>query len=339
MGADEPSSESAEPPAQGSGAADPVLDEHSVEAGRPLYYLSPHADDVVLSCAGSVLADVQAGRQVTILTVFLSGEQAGVRRREDEAAARALGCRYLSLDLFDAPDRPEIRGSLGLFARFGPPHLGITNEVVERLRWHIRPGAALRAPLAVGGHIDHRIVHEAARSLSYDLGLELGYYEDLPYSLARYSLGRRLAALEADVLSLPRCERASRAEELQALRAYYLGLPLRGFGLPAAIAWVPGLRLLASRLLARAMLDADEGGQRPGFPPRLSPRVRSVSAEAPERRAALSAYASQWPLFAASPDELLARLVAYGASLAPEPAPAGQTHERLWLDHGVRPAP
>jgi LmbE family N-acetylglucosaminyl deacetylase len=308
------------------------------EDPRPIFYLAPHADDVALSCAGSVLLDTRAGRPVTLLTVFLSGAQAGPRRAEDEAAARVLGCRYLSLDLFDAPDRPEVRGLLGVFSRYGPAHLGITNEVVERLRWHVRPGAVLRAPLALGGHIDHRIVHEAARALAYDLELPIGYYEDLPYGLARHALGRRLAAVGAkeSLHALPGCERAPRSEELAALRAFHLGLPLAGWeALPGVVRWIPGLRRVGAELAARAMLAADEGGQRPGFPPRLEPKLLEVPGrEDPARLAALAAYASQWPMFANSAEALLEKLLGYGASLGP----SGSVCERIWLDRGIRPA-
>ena len=69
---------------------------------RRIFYLGPHPDDIVFSCAGSVLADVQSGADVTMVSVFVSGEQADLRRAEDERAARALGCKYLSLDLFEA---------------------------------------------------------------------------------------------------------------------------------------------------------------------------------------------------------------------------------------------
>ena len=69
------------------------------------------------------------------------------------------------------------------------------------------------------------------------------------------------------------------------------------------------------------------------------PRLRAVPAEAPERLQAVAAYASQWPLFAASPEALLQRLIEYGATRSAEPAPPGQAWERLWLDQGVRPPP
>ena len=310
----------------------------SAETSAPgVYYLAPHADDVVLSCAGQVRSDVEAGRRVTLITVFLSGRDADTRRAEDERAAQVLGCHYLSLDLFDAADRPEVHGRLGVFGAYGPPHLGITSEVVARLLWHIAAPAELYAPLAVGGHIDHRIVHEAARALGYQQRLTLRYYEDQPYSLAPYALGRRLAALEAEPLPmLPGTGRASPSDELRAARDFYRQLPLLKSVLP-------GLRFFGGHLLARAALIADGTGQRPGVRPQLQAQLREVSAHRPRRTAALAAYASQWPQFASSPAALEAQLHRYGQSLRPpepaDPVPpsTAASYERFWQDQAMGP--
>lgn len=303
-----------------------------------VYYLAPHADDVVLSCAGHLRGDVAAGRRVTLVTVFLSGHAADTRRAEDERAAALLGCQYLSLDLFDAADRPEVSGRLGVFSAFGPAHLGITSEVVARLLWHITGPAEFYAPLAVGGHIDHRIVHEAARALAYQQQLAIAYYEDQPYSLAAYSLGRRLAALEAAPLcAVPGTERAAPASELRAVRDLYRSLPLLQ-------SLLPGVRFLGGHLMARAVLAADRTGQRPGVRPELQAQLREVSAYRPLRTAALAAYASQWPQFASSPQALEARLHRYGQGLGPRPtesaaaaASATASYERVWQDLALGP--
>lgn len=313
----------------------------------PIFYLSPHADDVAFSCAGAVRADVLAGHAVTLITVFLSGAAAEARRAEDERAAALLGCRHLCLDIFDSPDRPEIRGRLGVFVPFGPPHLGIASEVVARLRWYLTKPSVVRAPLAVGAHIDHRIVHEAARALAYELRLPLAYYEDQPYSLAAYALGRRLAALETELgAELPGTGRATPGRERRAYSDFFRELPLLQ-SLP------PGVRRLGGYLLGRAALRADRGGQRPGPPPRLRPQLREISAQRPARLAAIAAYASQWPQFAASPEALEERLYRYGQALQAGSAPAGRgdgsadrapssvtteapaSYERLWRDHGI----
>ncbi len=297
----------------------------------PIFYLSPHADDVAFSCGGSVALDCEAGRAVTLITAFLSGKDADTRGDEDTQAAARLGCAYQCLNLPDAKDRPEVRGALGIFMPFGPQHLGITSEVVSRLLWHITSPAELVAPLAVGGHIDHRIVHEAARALAYLLGpsVRLSFYEDQPYSLVPYSLERRLAALQpaAPVESKTRLgQRGSLSQEIAAYRTALSAWPMiqrKAYG----------LRLLSSHLAARFAVFAEKGGQRPGFAPRLQPIVRVLNTPLLQsrRRQAIAAYASQWPLFAASLDELCESLAAYGRRLND----SSTVGERLWIDDGV----
>lgn len=309
-------------------------------AGEPVFYLSPHADDAVWSCAGSMALDRQAGYRVTLVTVFLSGRDAETRRAEDLDAARLLGCNHVCLELPDAPDRPEIRGRLGMFSPYGPPHLGITNEVVSRTQ-RLLPNtgrAQLRVPLAVGGHVDHRIVHEAARALVFDRGpqLALSYYEDLPYSLAPHALARRLAAMDArlelpDGTSLPGLARAPRVEELAAIKR-----TLDGW---AAIRSLPPLiRQIGRGLCARAALRADEGGQRPGFRPLLRPLLHDVTAQDALRRASVLAYASQWPLFGASQTEFLDALARYARTQTAATTDSTALYERHWVDTGVHGA-
>jgi LmbE family N-acetylglucosaminyl deacetylase len=292
----------------------------------PIYYLSPHADDVAFSCTGGVALDVAAGRQVTIITAFLSGKSAQQRQAEDEAAAAILGCAYKCLDLPDAPERPEVRGALDVFMPFGPRSLGITNEVMHRLLGQVPPCAELRVPLAVGGHIDHRIVHEAARALVYQLGksVKLAYYEDLPYSLLPYSLGRRLHGLEPHKSFEkrdPDCERAAPAVELAACRRALSSWPL-------AQRWLPGLRQLCTHLVASRMLRADGIGQRPGFTPRLQPLLRPLGeAVGALRRKAIAAYATQWPDFAVSVEAFDRAISEYAQRIG--------NAERIWIDDGV----
>jgi LmbE family N-acetylglucosaminyl deacetylase len=298
----------------------------------PIYYLSPHADDVAFSCAGSVALDRLSGRKVTLITAFLSGAEAATRRQEDEKAALTLGCAYHCLDLPDATDRPEVRGSLDVFMPFGPPHLGITNEVWSRLLRHITPPAEVVAPLGVGGHIDHHIVHEAARALAYHLGrgLQLSFYEDQPYSLIPFSIGRRLDGLEAmqgAVLAPTRAaERADFSAEVDAYTSAMLTWPMcRKF--------LPGLRRLGCYIAARRAVQADKPGRRPGFAPRLQSVVRPIDPDAvlAQRRQAIAAYASQWPLFSDSLQSLWQLLEAYARRLGE----SGAVCERLWRDDGA----
>jgi LmbE family N-acetylglucosaminyl deacetylase len=284
--------------------------------------------------------DRQAGHRVTLVTVFLSGRDVDQRRREDLAAAKLLDCDYVCLELPDAPERPEIRGRLGIFMPYGPRHLGITNEVVSRTQKLLpsRQRVHLRAPLSVGGHIDHRIVHEAARAVAFARGpeLSLSYYEDLPYALAPYSLARRLSAMDAklDLLDgkseLPGLARAPRRDELVALKST-LNTWVAIHSLP------PLIRQLGVALSARAALRADESGQRPGFRPILQPLLKDVTAQDALRRASMAAYASQWPLFCSAKAEFLDALTLYARTKTKSTSPGDSAalYERHWLDVGV----
>jgi LmbE family N-acetylglucosaminyl deacetylase len=69
-------------------------------AARSVLAVGAHPDDVELGCGGTLLAHAAAGDAVTVL-VMTGGERgpagsvAGLRRREQEAAARVLGARLV----------------------------------------------------------------------------------------------------------------------------------------------------------------------------------------------------------------------------------------------------
>src|SRR5437867_565094 len=115
---------------------------------RPLViFLSPHFDDIALSCGGMAARLSRAGARFVSLTVFAApppsgeplsqyagqlhaewesasgtGEQAinEVRREEERQAARLLGIEPLMLDLPDAPYR---RGAAGAYLYTSNPDL------------------------------------------------------------------------------------------------------------------------------------------------------------------------------------------------------------------------
>lgn len=162
-------------------------------------FLSPHADDVVLSCPGAVLA----ARRAILLTVF--GDDP-VRQAEDHAAAAILGAEVVHAGLPEAPQRSarhrSLSGLLGARSAQLPGLVASLHDLVRALR-----PARVWAPLGVGGHVDHRLVYEAARTLSAPVWL----YEDRPYALLEGAVAARWRQLGHDVPFDLRAARAALA--------------------------------------------------------------------------------------------------------------------------------
>lgn len=168
-------------------------------------YLSPHFDDVVLSCGGLVWEQVQAGQQVEIWTVAAGAPKEGlplsgfaqqlhdrwqtgteavvIRRTEDEAAGRRLGARLCYWDLPDCIYRQLPDGSWLVNGEedLWQPYHSQEEPVIDRLcRWLVKnlsPEDILVSPLTLGNHVDHNLVRAAAERL----GRPLCYYADYPY--------------------------------------------------------------------------------------------------------------------------------------------------------------
>jgi LmbE family N-acetylglucosaminyl deacetylase len=253
-------------------------------------YLSPHLDDVVLSCSARILAD---GDQAVIATVFSRGDGYEVRRAEDRLACERLDAEPLWLDLPDAPFRSGFYRSFRAICLEEDPtdraFLGEVTRVVGEAVRRVGPQRVV-APLAVGTHIDHRLVHEAARAVEG----RVEFYEDRPYVFVRHALAMRLSELEWTA-ELPA---PSVAEFLQSFReATYVRsyLPLGAERFRCALRLARRLRVAAGRVP-------------------VEPRI--VMAPDLDRVAhAVSAYASQIPDLFGSMDGWKAAAAAYGHGL------------------------
>jgi LmbE family N-acetylglucosaminyl deacetylase len=194
----------------------------------PHVYLSPHFDDVALSCGGLVHQQTASGEQVLTITVFAGKpdyENLGLfaqemhalwgnppdiletRQAEDLQAMRVLGADYVRLGYLDALYRRERSSGALLYgdeeALFGPPDRSerslpqeLAEAIVELLPLDEPPfrqadRVQLYAPLAVGGHVDHRLVLATALHLA-GAGFEVLFYEELPYVETAGALERAL---------------------------------------------------------------------------------------------------------------------------------------------------
>lgn len=173
-------------------------------------YLSPHFDDVALSCGGLVWEQARGSETRQVWTIF-SGEPPGglltpfaeslharwqvsaceavqQRAKEDKAAmqflrvpARYFGfpdCIYRRL-----PDNtPLVQAEDDLWQPIHPGETGLARELGEILAAALPERATLVSPLGLGGHVDHRLARQAAEQL-YGTGRvsKLLYYADYPY--------------------------------------------------------------------------------------------------------------------------------------------------------------
>lgn len=166
--------------------------------------LSPHPDDVAYSLGGTV-RQFSHSFECTILTVFnqscyapsyaglsSTSEVTRVRDDEDLRYARWVNARRVALDFADASVLGHTAES-ELRASFLDERFEAVCRALDAAGAAHSPDVVF-APLALGGHVDHRIVFEALRRSTSLRAARVFYYEDLPYA---WSLSP--AALRAQV--------------------------------------------------------------------------------------------------------------------------------------------
>lgn len=179
-------------------------------------YLSPHLDDAVLSCGGAIHRHAAAGDPVLVIT-FLTGEAAShgvagplssfallqhsywgdpphpmaLRRAEDVAALTLLKADWYHVGYLDAvyradadgrwlyPDLETLLGPAQPGDRLASAQADLIAQVLGFTRHAVEP--VIYAPLGVGRHVDHQIVHAAALQL-VGRGCRVAFYEDYPYA-------------------------------------------------------------------------------------------------------------------------------------------------------------
>lgn len=187
-------------------------------------FLSPHFDDAVYSCGGTIHRLVKAQERVTVLTLMAgeppkplpdtplvrtlhkrwktSDEVVKIRHKEDTKAMKVLGAQGLYWDIQDCIYR-TING-IALYPTendlwdeihpddYAPTMLQhiatLTTELIGEMV------SVVYAPLGVGRHVDHRIVRDWARALAR-LRPEwtLKFYTDYPYMRDQQRVEQALA--------------------------------------------------------------------------------------------------------------------------------------------------
>ena len=181
-------------------------------------FLSPHLDDVVLSCGGQIAQLVRSGRRVHVVTVFAgdAAPEAAVsphvqelherwkldrhnpspgRRAEDRAALKTISAS-IQVTHLPFPDCVYRLGKMGwplyftrdsIFGEVAEVESPLMAEIAQALRRMRLPrDAAVYLPLTAGHHVDHQIVRAAGerwlQSRIAHLKSQTRYYEEYPYA-------------------------------------------------------------------------------------------------------------------------------------------------------------
>ncbi len=167
-------------------------------------YISPHFDDAVLSCGGSIWEQTQKGIPVEIWTVCAGDAPPGplsllaldchrqwgiesaedvvaARRIENQEAAARVGAETVDFSIPDCIYRRSPTGELlypeDVFVPIHPLEKDLDADIAAALTSELLPDDIVVSPLAIGGHIDHVLTRLAAERLDRPLW----YYADIPY--------------------------------------------------------------------------------------------------------------------------------------------------------------
>ncbi len=177
---------------------------------QPFYdaiYLSPHLDDVTLSCGGQIFQATNAGQRVLIATITagdppnsavsgyaqslhdrwaLATDAVAARRAEDEAANAILGADTLHWALPDCIYRyhpttgaPFYVSDPDIFGEVNPAELPVVATLSAQIA-ALPAHRQLYVPLTIGHHVDHQLTRLAAERAFPQA--QLCYYEDYPYA-------------------------------------------------------------------------------------------------------------------------------------------------------------
>jgi LmbE family N-acetylglucosaminyl deacetylase len=215
-------------------------------------FVSPHFDDAALSCGGTLGTYVARGESVAVVTVFTEGPPPGaalgafarsftvscgleatesdrlwqLRKEEDTAAMRRLGCAHRWLPYRDAIYRGHYEGVFSLLGTVSTGDRPIIDDIeADILRlWHTTPRAKVYLPLGVGRHVDHQICYQLGGALGR-AAADVRYYEDFPYAYEEGAVGQRLRELGVGMFSQSIDVSSQLDRRIAAIREYATQIP------------------------------------------------------------------------------------------------------------------
>ena len=212
-------------------------------------FISPHFDDAVFSCGGTIHRLTRAGSRVTVITV-MGGKHNGdlprspilddlhsrwaagddplrARQTEDFNALRQLNANPIHLDLTDCVYRcvagkPLYPTEESLFGAVHPADYAPA-FLDSMPRADIENAAVIWLPLGVGNHVDHQIIRDwGLRRLANQGDRErLRWYAEFPYFADESAIIHAFGAFDAMLFQCHiNLDAADFAARLQAMSCY-----------------------------------------------------------------------------------------------------------------------
>jgi LmbE family N-acetylglucosaminyl deacetylase len=170
-------------------------------------FVSPHLDDAILSCGGTIHQLAQAGNRVLIVTAMagdppagaispfaqslrkrwrLAAEDTVARRSEDIKACRSLSASWLHWDIPDCIYRRSIRNDKplydseeSLFGEINQLEIDLVDYLADLMR-SLPAAESIFMPLGAGNHVDHQLTRMASERWLEPSSF--AYYEEYPYA-------------------------------------------------------------------------------------------------------------------------------------------------------------
>jgi LmbE family N-acetylglucosaminyl deacetylase len=176
-------------------------------------FISPHLDDVVLSCGEYLKKLSKTNENITVLTVFAGSQDPSLfsdiakkyhkkcgldddavysRREEDKNAMRYFNCKYIHLDILeilyrmDKFNKHKCKSEKDIFNRDIKGESDTIKKIIEEFENNITINEYdnVYLPLSLGNHIDHVLTtYVMTKYLEENFkNLNIFYYEDVPYT-------------------------------------------------------------------------------------------------------------------------------------------------------------
>ena len=176
-------------------------------------YFSPHLDDVVFSCAGTMHAQTSRAESVTVVTIFSgtprkdslsalarmrhetmwpdTGDVIAARRLEDQKSLSFLGVQHQRWDYLEciyrcsSDGKPLYESLKDIYRDVPDKELPLQHEILDKCRALVGPETTEKSrlffPMSIGNHMDHRMIFNVGKAMAQD-GHSVLFYEDVPYA-------------------------------------------------------------------------------------------------------------------------------------------------------------